>query len=57
MSFGWKYDFNDRELRRADDMPSFLLRLRKRAGGLAGLVPSRLQHVLVTENSPGAGIG
>jgi alkylated DNA repair dioxygenase AlkB len=57
VSFGWKYDFNERELRKAEDMPPFLLPLRERAAHLAGLGTSSLQHVLVTEYAPGAGIG
>jgi alkylated DNA repair dioxygenase AlkB len=57
VSFGWRYDFNDSELRKVDDMPPFLLRLRERAAALAGLPPSGFQHVLVTEYAPGAGIG
>jgi len=57
VSFGWKYDFNDRRLQKADDMPPFLLPLRARAAALAGLDPSAFQHVLVTEYAPGAGIG
>ena len=57
VSFGWKYDFNERELRKADDMPPFLLPLRQRAAAFAGLSPGDFQHVLVTEYSPGAGIG
>src|SRR3954467_15344993 len=57
VSFGWRYDFNERELQKADDMPPFLLSLRERAAALAGLGPSDFQHVLVTEYAPGAGIG
>jgi alkylated DNA repair dioxygenase AlkB len=57
VSFGWKYDFNERELQKADDMPPFLLPLRARAAAFAGLDPSAFQHVLVTEYAPGAGIG
>jgi alkylated DNA repair dioxygenase AlkB len=57
VSFGWKYDFNNRELRRTDDMPDFLLPLRKRAASLAGLAPDALQQVLLTEYQPGASIG
>lgn len=57
VSFGWRYDFNERTLRKADDMPPFLLPLRERAAALAGLAPSSFQHVLVTEYAPGAGIG
>src|SRR5215213_7797924 len=57
VSFGWRYDFNDRALQRADDIPPFLLPLRQRAATFAGLGPASLQHVLVTEYSPGAAIG
>jgi alkylated DNA repair dioxygenase AlkB len=57
VSFGWRYDFNDRELQQADDIPPFLLPLRQRAAVFAGLGPASLQHVLVTEYGPGAAIG
>ena len=57
VSFGWRYDFNDRRLTRADDMPPFLMPLREQAAALAGLAADAFQHVLVTEYSPGAGIG
>jgi alkylated DNA repair dioxygenase AlkB len=57
VSFGWRYDFNDRELQKADDIPPFLLPLRTRAAEFAGLGPADLQHVLVTEYAPGAAIG
>ena len=57
VSFGWRYDFQERELRKADDMPAFLAPLRRRAAAFAGLSPDDLQHALVTEYSEGAGIG
>jgi alkylated DNA repair dioxygenase AlkB len=57
VSFGWKYDFNDRELHRTEDMPDFLLPLRERAAKLAKLQASVLQQVLLTEYQPGAAIG
>src|SRR5689334_18255936 len=57
VSFGWRYDFNERELQRADDIPPFLLPLRQRAEVLAGLPAGSLQHVLITEYAAGAGIG
>jgi alkylated DNA repair dioxygenase AlkB len=56
-SFGWRYDFNDRRLLKAEDLPPFLLPLRDRAAALAGLRPDDFAHVLVTEYAPGAGIG
>jgi alkylated DNA repair dioxygenase AlkB len=57
VSFGWQYVFDGSGLRKADDMPGFLLPLRERAAVFAGLAPEELQHVLLTEYSPGAGIG
>jgi alkylated DNA repair dioxygenase AlkB len=58
VSFGWQYDFSGGgALRKADDIPEFLLPLRKRAASFAELEPEALQHVLVTEYAPGAGIG
>jgi alkylated DNA repair dioxygenase AlkB len=57
VSFGWKYDFNERELQKANDIPDVLLDLRDVAARFAGMAPERLQHVLVTEYSPGAAIG
>jgi len=57
VSFGWRYDFNHRELQKANDIPTFLLPLRQRAADFAGLQPEKFQHILVTEYSPGAAIG
>jgi alkylated DNA repair dioxygenase AlkB len=57
VSYGWKYDFNERVLREAQDIPEFLLELRSAAGNFAGMPPDRLQQVLVTEYGPGASIG
>jgi len=57
VSFGWHYDFSARHLRKADDLPDFLLALRSAAAAFAGSGPEELRHVLVTEYGPGAGIG
>jgi alkylated DNA repair dioxygenase AlkB len=57
VSFGWQYDFSAEQLRTANDMPEFLRALRTPVAAFAGLEPEALQHVLVTEYSPGAGIG
>ena len=57
VSYGWHYDFNQRHLRKTDDMPEFLLALRDTAARFADLEPSALQQVLVTEYADGAGIG
>lgn len=57
VSFGWRYDFNDRELTKAADIPEFLVPLRDRAAAFARVSPAELQHALVTEYEPGAAIG
>ncbi len=57
VSYGWHYDFNDRTLRKADDIPPFLLPLRETAARFAELAAAELQHVLVTEYGAGAAIG
>ena len=57
VSFGWRYDFNERFLDKAADIPDFLLDLREAAARFAGIDADALQHVLVTEYSAGAGIG
>ncbi len=57
VSFGWRYDFNERFLDKAAEMPEFLLGLRQAAARFAGMDPEALQHALVTEYGAGAGIG
>ena len=58
VSFGWKYEFSGGgQLRKADEIPEFLLALRSRAAAFAGVEADAFQHVLVTEYGPGAGIG
>lgn len=57
VSFGWQYDFTARDLRKADEIPGFLLELRDLAAQFGGLEPGDLQHILVTEYGSGAGIG
>ena len=57
VSYGWHYNFSERALRKADDIPRFLLALRETAAHFAGMEPTQLQHVLVTEYGAGAGIG
>jgi alkylated DNA repair dioxygenase AlkB len=58
VSFGWRYEFSGGgKLTKADDIPAFLLPLRSLAASFAGFEPEALQHVLVSEYAPGAGIG
>ena len=57
VSFGWRYDFEARRVKEATEIPEFLRALRVPAAQFAGLQPEALQQALVTEYSPGAGIG
>lgn len=57
VSYGWHYDFNGGGLKNANAMPAFLLPLRERVAASAGLSPSALEHALLIEYAPGAGIG
>jgi alkylated DNA repair dioxygenase AlkB len=57
VSFGWHYDFNGGGLKQARLLPEFLLPLREQAAQFAGVEPSALEHALLIEYKPGAGIG
>lgn len=56
-SFGWSYDFDTGRFAEADPLPDWLLPLRGRAAGLAGLEPAQLVQALLIRYDPGAGIG
>jgi alkylated DNA repair dioxygenase AlkB len=57
VSFGWRYDFNGGGLQRTEDMPDFLLPVRRKAAAFAGIEQADLQQVLLTEYRPGVQIG
>jgi len=57
VSFGWEYDFGRERIHRAGEVPAFLLPLRAKAAGFAGLAAEDLPHVLLTRYGPGAAIG
>ena len=57
VSFGLHYDFAERRVRDAAELPAFLLPLRDRSAGFAGLPAAALEHALVTEYTAGAAIG
>jgi alkylated DNA repair dioxygenase AlkB len=57
VSFGWHYDFSERQLQKADRIPDYLLALREAAAAFADIDAEEFHHVLVTEYGPGAGIG
>ena len=57
VSFGWHYDFASNRVDPTSNVPDFLLPLRDKAAAFAQLDPTALEHALVTEYAPGAGIG
>jgi alkylated DNA repair dioxygenase AlkB len=57
VSFGWRYDFNGGGFQQIEPIPDFLMLAREHAGRFADMDPAVLEHALVTEYSPGAGIG
>lgn len=57
VSFGWRYDFSTARIDAAPPIPDFLLPLRERAAGFAGLAPAAFEQALVIRYDVGAGIG
>ena len=57
VSFGFHYDFNGGGLKKAGDIPEVLSPIQERAACFAGLEHSALEHALLIEYGPGAGIG
>ncbi len=57
VSYGWQHDAASREPQPADAIPGFLGELRDVVSQFAGVEPSDLKHVLVTEYGAGSGIG
>jgi alkylated DNA repair dioxygenase AlkB len=57
ISYGWHYAFGGGGLKRLGPMPDWLRPVRGRAARMAGLAPEALEHALLIEYAPGAGIG
>ncbi|MDZ4375177.1 MAG: alpha-ketoglutarate-dependent dioxygenase AlkB [Phenylobacterium sp.] len=57
VNFGRLYDGQRGRLMDAEPIPEWLLPVRDRAAGLAGLPPHAIVHVLINEYRPGAPIG
>ena len=55
--FGWLYGYESWRIEPGPPIPPFLLPLRERAAALAAVDAERFVEVLVTEYTPGAGIG
>ena len=55
VSFGWRYDFNVRELQEAEEIPTFLLGLRETVAKFAGLpadrTPTRARNRVLARRS------
>jgi alkylated DNA repair dioxygenase AlkB len=49
VSFGWRYDFNERVLLEERQIPDFLLPVRAAVATFAALEPGDLRQILVTE--------
>jgi DNA oxidative demethylase len=56
-TFGWRYDFDDRNFEPAGPLPNWLLPLRDLAATFGGVAPDDFVHALVTRYDPGAAIG
>jgi alkylated DNA repair dioxygenase AlkB len=57
VAYGYNYDYGERTLQKAPDIPDFLLGLRERAAAFAELAPADLVHAVVAEYTPGTPIG
>ena len=55
--FGWVYGYESWRITPGPPLPTFLLPLRERVGGLAGVDAAALAEVLVTDYPAGAAIG
>lgn len=55
--FGWVYGYESWRIEPGPPIPTFLEPLRERAAVLAGVEPTALAEVLLTEYPAGAGIG
>lgn len=55
-SYGWHYDFQAGSVSRAEPLPAWLLPLRERAAGFAGIDAALINQALLLKYVPGAGI-
>ncbi|WP_412535241.1 alpha-ketoglutarate-dependent dioxygenase AlkB [Mesorhizobium sp. BAC0120] len=57
VGFGFRYDYENRRLIEAAEIPGFLLGLREKVAALADLPAEDFIQILINEYRPGAGIG
>jgi len=55
--YGWKYDFNGGGLKKARELPAFLLPIRDAAAASFGIESASLEQALLLEYPPGSTIG
>jgi alkylated DNA repair dioxygenase AlkB len=55
--FGWRYDYSNRKLERADNLPEWIAPFTARVEAFAGLPAAAVQQLLFTEYEQGVGIG
>ena len=55
--FGWQYDYSDRKIKKAEEIPSWLSGIMARVEAFDHLEPDSIKQVLVTEYEAGVGIG
>jgi alkylated DNA repair dioxygenase AlkB len=56
-SFGWRYDYGERKLKRAEEIPSWLAPFIARVEKFAGPESDAIRQVLCTEYEESVGIG
>jgi alkylated DNA repair dioxygenase AlkB len=56
-SFGWRYDYSQRKLEQAEELPTWIAPLIARIEPFAGLQSQAVRQVLCTEYDRGVGIG
>jgi alkylated DNA repair dioxygenase AlkB len=56
-SFGWRYDYTDRRIEKADDIPPWVVPLAAEIEALDTLPAGSVRQVLCTEYDVGVGIG
>lgn len=56
-SFGWRYDYDQRKLEKAQDIPGWLAPLIARIEAFSGRESAPIRQVLCTEYDEGVGIG
>jgi alkylated DNA repair dioxygenase AlkB len=56
-SFGWRYDYTDRKLLPAEDLPAWTGPIISKIESFAGLPAASIRQVLCTEYESGVGIG